>query len=132
MTSIMAVEARYRETFAGSPLEARRARKAIAAFASGWLHGLDATDFESAVGEALANAVEHGRCSRLVVDCCYARKKVTVDIRQDGVGFQPPMNSHPPAEGSARGYGLFIMRAVLDELKFHDQGTRVRLVKATA
>lgn len=119
----------YKETFACTPTEARRARKAVARFAGEWLQGADSSDFETAVGEALANAVEHGKCSCLIVDCVYAHEKLVAEIVQDGVGFQAPRAHRAPAHGSDRGYGLFIMHSMLDRLEFYENGTRVRLVK---
>lgn len=121
----------YKETFACTPTEARRARKAVAQFAGEWLHGTDSSDFETAIGEALANAVEHGRCSYLTVDCVYVQDKLVAEIAQNGLGFQPPRAHHAPAQGSDRGYGLFIMHSVLDRLEFYENGTRVRLIKRT-
>lgn len=126
-------ERQYTETFACNPVEARRARKAIAAFARVWLKGIDAIDFESAAGEALANAINHGKCNRLNVACHFSRQKVVAEIQQqEGVAFQPPASSTPPAAGAVGGYGIFIMRSVLDELEYREDGRRVRLVKRTA
>lgn len=119
----------YKGTFACTPTEARRARKAVAEFADAWLRGTDSSDFETAVGEALANAVEHGKCSYLTVDCSYAQEKLVAEIAQNGLGFQPPRAHRAPAHGADRGYGLFIMHSMLDRLEFYENGTRVRLVK---
>jgi anti-sigma regulatory factor (Ser/Thr protein kinase) len=80
----------FNETYACTPSDARRARKAVVAFAQTWLRDVDSADFESAIGEALADAIEHGKCSRLTVDCKYARKRLVAQIRQNGVGFNPP------------------------------------------
>lgn len=129
----MPAEHRYRETFDCNPTEARRARKAIAAFAQAWLKETDASDFESAVGEALANAVSHGHCKRLNVACRFVRQAVVAEIeQQNGAAFEPPASFAPPAVGAPRGYGLFIMRSILDELEYRENGRRVRLVKRTA
>ena len=125
----MSQRPQYKETFACTPTDARRARKALARFADEWLQGTDSSDFETAVGEALANAVEHGKCSYLTVDCVYAQEKLVAEIAQNGRGFQPPRGRRAPAQGSDRGYGLFIMHSVLDRLEFYENGTRVRLVK---
>jgi anti-sigma regulatory factor (Ser/Thr protein kinase) len=119
----------YTETFACTPPEARRARKAVALFASAWLQGTDSTDFETAVGEALANAVEHSGCSQITVDCVYTHQRLVAEIAQNGFGFKPPLDRRAPAHGAARGYGLFIMHSVLDKVEFYENGTRVRLVK---
>lgn len=129
----MSTQTQYKATFPCCPSEARRARKALAAFAKGWLCGTEATDFESAVGEALANAINHGKCKSLMIDCYFARRELVAIIeQQNGVPFDPPAKSQPPAEGAVGGYGLFIMRSVLDELEFAENGRRVRLVKRAA
>jgi anti-sigma regulatory factor (Ser/Thr protein kinase) len=126
-------ESQYRESFACNPTEARRARKAIAAFAQTWLKGADATDFESAVGEALANAINHGKCKRLNVACRFACQELVAEIaQQNGEPFEPPATSAVPAAGTIGGYGLFIMRAVLDKLEYRENGKCVRLVKRAA
>ncbi len=124
----MPAHPRYKSTFPCSPSAAREARKAVAAFARTWLKGADSTDFESAVGEALANAIEHGKCSIVTVDCWFDRQKLVAEIQQNGFGFEPA-TVHAPQRGSSRGYGLFIMRAVMDHVEFLENGTRVRLVK---
>ncbi|MBV9332412.1 MAG: ATP-binding protein [Candidatus Eremiobacteraeota bacterium] len=121
----------YRETFGCTPSDARRARKAIAQFAAAWLQGADSVDFETAVGEALANAIEHGKCSCLTVDCVYAHQRLVAEIAQNGLGFEPPRDRRAPERGSERGYGLFIMHSLLDRLEFYENGTRIRLVKRT-
>lgn len=120
---------KYRESFACTPDDARRARKAVAQFAEEWLADADSMDFETAVGEALANAVEHGKCSRLTVDCTYSQERLVAEIAQNGQGFEPPRDHYAPAQGASRGYGLFIMQSLLDRLEFYEHGTRIRLVK---
>lgn len=133
MTNVVRNERQYQETFACNPTEARRARKAIAAFAQVWLKGADATDFESAVGEALANAISHGGCKRLNVACHFTRRNVVAEIQQqDGAAFDPPEKSALPSAGAVSGYGLFIMRSVLDKLEYGENGRCVRLVKRAA
>jgi anti-sigma regulatory factor (Ser/Thr protein kinase) len=122
-------QSQFRETFACTPLDARRARKAIAAFARTWLRDIESNDFETAVGEALANAVEHGKASELTVDCRYRRNKIVAEIYQNGVGFLPPADIRMPPHGAPRGYGLFIMRSVLDAVEYREGGTRIRLIK---
>ncbi len=119
----------YNETFACTPTEARRARKAVARFAAAWLQGADSIDFEMAIGEALANAIEHGKCSVMTVDCVYSRQRLVAEIAQNGIGWVPPHERRAPAYGSLRGYGLFIMHNMLDRLEYYENGTRVRLVK---
>lgn len=127
----MMAQPHYETSFPCEPTQARKARKAVAAFAQTWLKGNDSTDFETAVGEAFANAIEHGGCSVLTVHCWYDRNRLITDIQQNGSGFEAA-HIPAPAQGSLRGYGLFIMRSVMDRVEFLENGTCVRLVKAAS
>lgn len=110
---------------------ARQARCAITAFARGWLRGRDLTDFEGAIGEVLANAVEHGGGPEITVECYFDSGRVVAEIEDHGAGFLPPPAVHAPVGGAPRGYGLFIMHRLLDEVEFLDSGRKLRLVKRT-
>ncbi|MFJ1705102.1 sensor histidine kinase [Kitasatospora sp. NPDC088346] len=56
--------------------------------------------------EALANAVRHARAERIAVTLAYLDDEVTLDVFDDGVGFDP----HAPADGDRRTFGLHGMR----------------------
>ncbi|HZW27017.1 MAG TPA: sensor histidine kinase, partial [Trueperaceae bacterium] len=58
--------------------------------------------------EALANVARHARASRVAVTLSYMGDVVTLDVRDDGVGFAPG------SEGG--GFGLAGMRARAEEL----------------
>ncbi len=94
--------------------------------------GRDLTDFESAVGEVLANSVEHGRGTKITVECYSDSRRVVAEIQDYGAGFLPPPTSEAPAGGAPRGYGLFIMRRLLDEVEFLDNGCKLRLIKTAS
>lgn len=119
----------YEGSFPCSPIGARQARCAITAFAKGWLSGRDLTDFEGAIGEVLANAVEHGRGSKISVECYADSDRVVAEIRDYGHGFLPPAAVRVPTGAALRGYGLFIVHRLLDEVEYLDNGSRLRLVK---
>ncbi|MBO9521927.1 MAG: sensor histidine kinase [Nocardioidaceae bacterium] len=51
---------------------------------------------------ALANVVEHARATRVMMTLTYQEDSVTLDIRDDGIGFDPARTS---ADG-VRGHGL--------------------------
>jgi anti-sigma regulatory factor (Ser/Thr protein kinase) len=108
---------------------ARRARCAITAFAKTWLSGRDLTDFEGAIGEVLANAVEHSGGAEISVECYVDSERVVAEIQDHGAGFLPPAAIRVPAGGAPRGYGLFIMHRLLDEVEYLDNGCKLRLVK---
>jgi anti-sigma regulatory factor (Ser/Thr protein kinase) len=109
------------------------ARRAIVAFAREWFAGEELSDVESAVGEALANCVEHGHVlgSNIDVHCRYDGGALYVEIADAGRGFER-WNIREPAKPPAdapRGYGTYIMRRLMDEIEYSERGTRIRLVK---
>jgi signal transduction histidine kinase len=55
-----------------------------------------------AVQEALANVAKHARASRVGLTISYMENEVALDVRDDGVGFDPVV--------SDRGFGLIAMR----------------------
>ena len=120
---------RYLEYFPSSPAGARGARSDVREFIAQWLRGPEATDFESAVGEALANVAEHAGATQMTVSCVVEADAMVVEICSDGPGFTPPGQVEPPAAGALRGYGLFIMRRMVDSVEFFDEGRGVRLVR---
>ncbi|MBV8223428.1 MAG: ATP-binding protein [Candidatus Eremiobacteraeota bacterium] len=89
-------------------------------------------DLGCAVGEALANAVEHGFRERTYFQIRVWRSSdegaVVVEIEDDGTGFDPT-SVGDPEEDAARGYGITIMRAMADRVSFERNGRRVRLWK---
>ncbi len=125
----MTMAPRFRENFECTPTEASRARRAVSSFVEDWLAQEDRMDFSLAVGEALANAVEHGKCSHLSIDCRYARNRVVCEIEQDGIGFMPPQLPTMPKRSALRGYGIFIMKHTVDKVEYRQGGKLVRLVK---
>jgi anti-sigma regulatory factor (Ser/Thr protein kinase) len=123
---------RYEGSFPASPIGARQARCAVTAFAKVLLRGRDLTDFESAIGEVLANAVEHGGGTRITVECYVHSGRVVAEIQDYGAGFLPPEAIKPPTGGALRGYGLFIVHRLLDKVEYLDNGCRLRLVKSSS
>jgi anti-sigma regulatory factor (Ser/Thr protein kinase) len=86
-------------------------------------------DVEAVVGEALANAAEHGYRLRgtIRVEASLDEASLEVSVSDDGGGFSlrgPISTEHPPAH-SPRGYGLFLMQALVDELEFRNDGKTV-------
>jgi signal transduction histidine kinase len=66
------------------------------------------------VQEALANVAKHAGASRVGVTLSYMGDVVTVDVRDDGTGFQP-LGSVNGVEGDA-GFGLTAMRQRVERL----------------
>ena len=88
-----------------------------------------------AIGEALANAVEHGFRERtyFAVRVWHAPDEaaIVVEVEDDGRGFDPEAVDDPE-ENAARGYGISIMRAMADRVSFERNGRLVRLWKFTS
>jgi signal transduction histidine kinase len=62
--------------------------------------------------EALANVARHADAHRVRLTLSYMEDLVTLDVRDDGVGFDP---EHPRAHGDG-GFGLTAMRRRLDRV----------------
>lgn len=82
--------------------------------------------------EAMNNAVQHGEADHLHVTLRCSGNAVTLDVRDDGVGFTPPEDWHALAERDH--YGLLGMReraeainATLDIESAPKSGTHVQL-----
>jgi serine/threonine-protein kinase RsbW len=93
-------------------------------------HKLDELGY--AIGEALANAVEHGFRERtyFAVRVRHESREnaIVVDVEDVGGGFDPSEVSAPEVS-AMRGYGLTIMRAMADRVAFERNGRLVRLWK---
>ena len=55
--------------------------------------------------------------------------RLTIEIKDNGVGFAPACRHERPAMFVLRGYGMSIMRVLMDAVEYSEGGTRVRLVK---
>lgn len=111
----------------------RRARQDVVAFARSWYSGQDLADIEHAVGEALSNAAEHGHKPGASIDvrCRCEGDRFTIEVRDEGEGF-PRWNAReptPPNSDSPRGYGIFIMRSLMDDVKYSEGGKNIWLMK---
>ena len=125
----MEISARYWDAFACSPANAAGARKAVTQFASAWLAGSDLWDLELAVGEVLSNVVQHGRSLWVAVHCYRDSDGLVTEVWNYGDGFALPQSFERPPQGALRGYGLYLLHTLLDELEFFDCGRHIRLVK---
>ncbi len=112
----------------------RRARRFIISVAARC--GFDAetlSDIESATGEGLANAIEHGDFATqegFAVCVSFDRAWFAVDIKDFGAGFDTgTVTATCPDPPNGRGYGIFLMHALMDEVAYSESGTRIRLVK---
>ena len=90
-----------------------------------------------AIEEALTNAMRHGnkldRNLKVHVKIAADAKKITIDIRDQGSGFDHrgvPDPTTPQRAGHPSGRGVYLMRKIMDSVRYFDKGRRVVLVKA--
>ena len=100
------------------PHRSRGARDAIVDFArSNGVGEDDLAYFATAVGEALANAVEHARAEvPIAVEVRVAPDRILALVQDSGVGFEAGVVAEPalPEPDAERGRGLPIMRRCCD------------------
>jgi serine/threonine-protein kinase RsbW len=95
------------------------------------------TGIEIAISEALANAVIHGNHENAeknveVVCRCSLDGEVWIIVRDQGTGFKSSAIPDPPEPERpflTSGRGLHLMRALMDEVSFDENGTVVRMRK---
>jgi serine/threonine-protein kinase RsbW len=94
-------------------------------------------DVELALAEALANAVVHGAKSdpSKTVECdvaCNNQGGVWIVVRDPGPGFDPCRIADPlTGENiySNHGRGIFLINQLMDEVRFHKNGTEIHMIK---
>ena len=93
-------------------------------------------DVEVALREALANAVLHGNqqniCKRVFIRCHIQFGELSIIVQDEGTGFDPT-NLPDPTDianiSSTHGRGIYLMRALMDEVRFEQGGREVHLRK---
>jgi serine/threonine-protein kinase RsbW len=101
-----------------------------------WVPGNEA-DIEIALREALANAVIHGNHEdhgkHVYVGCRCGTDEVSFVIRDEGQGFDISAVPDPTAAeniGSSQGCGIYLMKSLMDEVRFERGGSVVYMRKA--
>lgn len=122
---------RYRATYRSEPKNVATARHAVANFARscGFEHD-EVCEISLAAGEALSNAAEHGLTKQggsFTVQCEFVNEALVVEICDSGRGFQT--KERPPEAIPSRGFGMTIMRALMNEIRFSQNGSQVQLVR---
>lgn len=92
-------------------------------------------NFRVGLTEALSNAVLYGNgedpSKRVRVEVIIGGATITARVIDQGDGFDPCAVPDPTTPGNlcrAGGRGLFLMRQLLDEVHYNDQGNCVTLV----
>jgi len=94
-------------------------------------------DIELALTEALANAVVHGAKSdpSKIIECdvaCDERHGILIIVRDPGPGFDPAKVADP-CHGEniylGHGRGIYLINQLMDEVKFHKNGTEIHMLK---
>jgi serine/threonine-protein kinase RsbW len=126
----------FRAAFPSAYRSVAEARHAATEFAIQCGFSLaDVCDIALAVGEACNNAAEHGHVEQghFSVGCSFDGQALRVQITDNGCGFDlsgkgMSLRIEEPAQ---RGLGIFIMRALMDDVSYDltDRGTSVEIVK---
>ncbi len=92
-------------------------------------------NFRVGLTEALSNAMLYGNNSdpekSVRVEVAIKLEEVTVRVTDQGVGFDPstvPDPTLPANISKSGGRGIFLMKALMDEVQFNDRGNSVTLV----
>ena len=92
-------------------------------------------NFRVGLTEALANAMLYGNghdpSKRVTVEITLAEGEIRAKVTDQGLGFDPsliPDPTEPENLVKTTGRGLFLMRQLLDEVSFNDQGNQVTLI----
>ncbi len=103
---------------------------------AGWPAGKE-FEIETAVREALANAVYHGSAGDASKRVCVRvsrneRTGVVVVVRDGGPGFDPAQVPSPVVGRNVlrhEGRGLYLIRQLMDEVSFAKGGSEIRMRK---
>jgi serine/threonine-protein kinase RsbW len=92
-------------------------------------------NFRVGLSEALANAMLYGNSrdpsKRVLVEIAFQLGRIQARVTDQGSGFDPasvPDPTTPENLTKPCGRGLFLMRKLLDEVWYNDQGNQVTLV----
>jgi serine/threonine-protein kinase RsbW len=91
---------------------------------------------EIALREALANAIVHGNHEdarkRVHISCRCELDEISISVRDEGQGFDIDRVADPTSPENIKsdhGRGLYLMKALMDEVGFDESGTVVHMRK---
>ncbi len=92
-------------------------------------------NFRVGLTEALSNAILYGNgrdpAKTVRLEVAIRDSRITVQVTDQGNGFDPERVPDPTCPVNRRkigGRGLFLMRELMDEVRFNDRGNSVTLV----
>jgi serine/threonine-protein kinase RsbW len=92
-------------------------------------------NFRVGLSEALANAILYGNAEdpskRVRLEVTVELRRVEARVTDEGTGFDPagvPDPTEPAYVSRTHGRGLFLMRALMDEVRFNERGNSVTLI----
>jgi serine/threonine-protein kinase RsbW len=95
------------------------------------------SDVEIALREALANAIIHGNHENpgkhVYVRCRCKPDEISIAVKDEGRGFDTNKMTNPTAPeniGSVHGRGIYLMKALMDEVRFEEGGAVVHMRKS--
>jgi len=95
------------------------------------------SDVEIALREALANAIIHGNHENprkhVYVRCRCKPDEVSIAVKDEGRGFELNKIADPTAPentGAVHGRGIYLMKALMDEVRFEEGGVVVHMRKS--
>jgi serine/threonine-protein kinase RsbW len=95
------------------------------------------SDVEIALREALANAIIHGNHENpgkhVYVRCRCKPNEISIAVKDEGRGFDTNKMTNPTAPeniGSVHGRGIYLMKALMDEVRFEEGGAVVHMRKS--
>jgi serine/threonine-protein kinase RsbW len=128
------VKTHYHANYPSEITNVALARRSVAGFASACgFSESEIADIRLAAGEALSNAVEHGcgaSSAGFTVDCKFDGDELRIEIQDSGTGFcAPALQGKVEPDQRGRGFGIFLMRRLMDDVAFGRNGTIVCLTR---
>jgi serine/threonine-protein kinase RsbW len=87
--------------------------------------------------EALTNAIRHGnrndKAKEISVKIEVSANKIEIEIKDQGQGFDyhnTPLPTEKQNLEKLSGRGVFLIRRLMDEVKYFDGGSRIKMVKS--